>query len=403
MAAEPPVTARTEELPLIVLGAGYAGLTVAQEVDRRARGKIPVVLVDRSPVHVLRTELYEIGKLVATGTDTEPWTIPLAKVLDRTSVTVRPGSVQSIDLGDHSVSLDTGVVHFRSLAICLGNVAAYYGVPGAAEYTHQVYRLSGAKKLAETLRGVELASVKLPGERRPRVLIVGGGSTGTELAAEIATTDWPSLSVPGARRPDVFQLTGSLPFLAGFAPGLIDRARKTLARAGVTLVHGLNVTRVDPGRLTLEDGSVFAFDAAVWCAGLEAPPIVRQLPVPHGRAGRVAVEPTLEVSGHPGVFAVGDVAELKDASTGQPVPATAQAALAEARVAAKNLVARWNGGSLESFEYHERGVVVALGIGQAAGAVRRVPIWGSPAAVLKRVVQSDYSHATERGESPNLI
>ncbi|HTW39911.1 MAG TPA: FAD-dependent oxidoreductase [Thermoplasmata archaeon] len=392
-----------EGLPLVVLGAGYAGLTVAQEVDRRSRGKIPVVLVDRNPVHVLRTELYEIGKLVATGTDTEPWTIPLAQVLDRTTVTVRQGSVQSIDLGDHSVSLDTGVVRFRSLAICLGNVAAYYGVPGAAEYTHQVYRLSGAKKLAEALRGVETASVNLAGERRPRVLIIGGGSTGTELAAEIATTDWPTVSVPGARRPDVFQLTGSLPFLAGFAPGIIDRARKTLARAGVTLVHGYNVTRVDPGRLTTEDGSVFAFDAAVWCAGLEAPPTVRQLTVPHGRAGRVAVEPTLELPGHPGVFAVGDVAELKDPTTGQAIPATAQAALAEARVAAKNLVARWNGTRLDTFEYHERGVVVALGIGQAAGTVRRVPIWGSPAAVLKRIVQHDYAHAVGRGETPTLI
>jgi NADH:ubiquinone reductase (H+-translocating) len=392
-----------EELPTVVLGAGYAGLTVAQEIERRSKGKLPVVLVDRNPVHVLRTELYEVGKLAATGDTTDPWVVPLAQVLDRTTITFRQGTVESVDLATRTIALDTGALRFRSLAICLGSVAAYYGVPGARENTHQVYRLSGAKKLAAAIREVEKSSVALPGERRPRIVIVGGGSTGTELAAEIATTDWREIADPAARPPDVFLLTGSLPFLAGFSQALIDRARTTLARSGVTIIHGLNVVRVDPGRVTLEDGSVIACDAVVWCAGLEAPPVVRQLPVPHGKAGRLAVVDTLEVPQFPGIFAVGDVVELRDPTTGALVPATAQAALAEARTAARNIVSRLRNTPLAPFRYRERGVVVALGLGKAAGSVRRVPIWGSPAALLKRVVQRDYAHSVERGEPPTLI
>jgi NADH dehydrogenase len=373
----PPSTSEPDPagaLPAVVLGAGYAGLTVAQEVDRRAKGTVPVVLIDRNPVHVLRTELYEIGKLATSGADVDPWVVPLAQVLDRTSISFRQGSVQSIDLATRTIALENGVVRFRSLAICLGSVAAYYGVPGAAEHTEQVYRLSGAQRLAAKILEVEKASVGLRGERRPRIVIVGGGSTGTELAAEIATTDWGAIAAPDARRPDVVLVTGSLPFLAGFPPKLVERARKVLARARVSVVHGHNVTHVEAGRLSLEDGSVFACDIAVWCAGLEAPPVVRQLPVPHGKAGRIAVEATLEVPGHPGVFAVGDVVELQDPATGAPVPSTAQAALAEARTAARNLLARWNQKPLLPFRYRERGVVVALGLGQAAGSVRRVPI-----------------------------
>jgi len=389
--------------PAVVLGAGYAGLTVAQELHRRTHGRIPVVLVDRNPVHVLRTQLYEVGKLAATGAVTDPWVVPLAGVLEGTSVTYRQGSVQAIDLARQTVTLDTGSVEYRALAIALGNVAAYYGVPGAAEYTHQVYRLSGAKKLAAAIRDIELASVRLPGERRPRIVVVGGGSTGTELAAEIATTDWRDIADPRARPPDVVLLTGALPLLAGFPSTVVDRARGALRRAGVALIHGVNVTRVELGRVALEDGSVLACDAAVWCAGLEPPPVVKALPVPHGRAGRIATEPTLEIPGHPGVFAVGDVVEVKDPDSGALVPATAQAALAEARVAARNIAARWAGKSLAPFHYRERGVVVALGIGQAAGSVRAVPIWGSPAALLKRIVQRDYARAVEHGESPTLI
>ena len=110
------------------------------------------------------------------------------------------------------------------LAICLGNVAAHYGIPGAGEHTCQVYRLSGAQKLAAALRDVERASSGLPGERRPRVVIIGGGSTGTELAAEIATTDWTHIAGALARPPDVILLTGSSPLPRG-VPAASGRPR----------------------------------------------------------------------------------------------------------------------------------------------------------------------------------
>jgi NADH:ubiquinone reductase (H+-translocating) len=388
--------------PVVVLGAGYAGLTVAQEVARRSRGRHRVIVIDRHPVHVLRTELYEIGKLARAGTDTRAWTLPLARVLDRSSVEFRQGDVQRIDLAERRVRLDSGEVTYGALAICLGSVAAYYGVPGAPEQTHQVYRLSGAQRLAGAIVAVERGSTNLPPERHPRILVIGGGSTGTELAAEIAATDWRIVAGRTARAPDVFLITGSLPFLAGFPPDVIARSREILRRRGVMMIEGLNASKVEPGRLSIADGSDLAFDLAVWCAGLEAPPVVRDLAAPHGRAGRIAVEPTLEVPGAPGVFAVGDVIELRDPETGVPVPGTAAAALAAGQIAAQNLVARLEGRPLTPFRYRERGVVVALGPGSGAGAVRHVTIWGSPAALLKRLVQREYAASVGRGDAPHL-
>ena len=173
MAGSGLTSTETDARPAVVLGAGYAGLTVTQELHRRSKGKIPIVLVDRNPVHVLRTELYEVGKLASSGDDTDPWVVPLAEVLDRTSIAFHQGTVTSIDLSGGTVTLDTGELRFRALAICLGSVAAYYGVPGASEHTHQVYRLSGAKRLAAAIRDIETASVSLAGERRPRIVIVG--------------------------------------------------------------------------------------------------------------------------------------------------------------------------------------------------------------------------------------
>jgi NADH:ubiquinone reductase (H+-translocating) len=389
--------------PFVVLGAGYAGLSVAHGVWRWSKGQVPTVLVDRHPVHVLRTELYEVGRMLTAGGSVRAWTIPLARVFDRTSVQLRQGTVRSIDLSTRTVRLDSGDLPFGSLAICLGSVAAYYGIAGAAEHTHQVYRLSAAQRLAAAIRDVELRSVDLPGERRPRIVIIGGGSTGTELAAEVATIDWRALADPRSRPPDVILVTGALPLLAGLPDSLVGYARRTLRATGVSLIQGVNVVRIEPRRVHLEDETVLASDVAVWCGGIEAPALVRELPVPHGKGGRIAVDPTLEVPGHPGVFAVGDVAEFKDPRTGMLAPATAQAAVAEARTVAANVVARWNGASPTPFSYRERGVIVALGLGRGAASLRHVSLWGRPASLLKRVVQREYARAAVAGEPSPLL
>jgi NADH:ubiquinone reductase (H+-translocating) len=388
--------------PVVVLGAGYAGVMVAQEISRRSKGKLPIVLVDRHPSHVLRTELYEVGRLAAEDGESS-FSIPIEKVLARTSVSWKTDTVVEIDLAARTVTLESGRLAYRYLAIGLGNVAAYYGVPGAEQFTHQVYRLPKAVELAKAIRELERGSSHLPAERRPRIAVVGGGSTGTELAAEIATTDWARLSEPNARAPEVVLLGGAIPFLSGFPTALVAHARALLRRAGVLLFEGVNVAKVEPHKVYLEDGSLLVADLIIWCAGLQAPPVVKALPVSHGRGGRIAVSETLEIPGHSGAYAVGDAIEFKDPETGMFVPGTAQAALAEARVAGRNIVHDWKGEPKEPFRYKERGSIVAVGRRRGAGNLGPISIWGSPAALVKHLVEREYARATERGTETRVL
>ena len=390
----------SEETPVLVLGAGYAGLRVAQEVSRRSRGKLPVVLIDRHPVHVLRTELYEIDELARSGEDAGRWLVPISTALNGDAVTYEEGFVESIDLDARTVSVAGHVRRYGALALCLGSVPAYYGVPGAKEIPHQVYGFTGARRLALTLKEMLAQRAGEPRAEPLRVVVVGGGSTGTELAAEIATAPWSKISAPGVVRPSVTIVTGSVPFLAGLPEPVIEHARAMLGKAKVHLLEHRNVTKVEETQIVLEDGEKIAFDLSVWCAGVQAPGVIRALPVAHGHSGRVAVDEHLEIPGCPGVFAVGDVAEFTDPRTGVIAPATAQAALAEAPVAAANLVARAQGRPLAPFVYRERGVIVALGVGKGAGRTGGLTIWGRPAALVKKFVERGYAYAAEHGTTP---
>jgi len=232
------------------------------------------------------------------------------------------------------------------------------------------------------------------------VVVVGGGSTGTEVAAEIATANWKKIAHPAAKKPAVTIVTGTVPFLTGLPSPVIEHARTLLARAKVHLIENRNVTRVEETELHLENGDRVPFDLSVWAAGVQAPGIIRTLAAEHGHSGRLKVDANLEVLGHPGVFAVGDVAEFQDPTTGIVAPATAQAALAEAPIAAANLVARAVGKPLTPFVYRERGVVVAVGIGKGSGRAGGLTLWGRPASLVKKFVEKGYSFAAEHGTTP---
>jgi NADH:ubiquinone reductase (H+-translocating) len=381
----------------VILGAGYAGLSVVKTIHRHAGDRIQAVLVDRSPEHVLRTELYEVDEMARGGPDHRRWAIPMAEVLEQRTARFVQSSVTGIDLSSKTVRLETETLPYDYLVIALGSVPSYFGIAGAKENAQEVYSLGGAERLAARLLELERTAARASEPSAPRVVIIGGGSTGTEVAAEIATADWKSIAHPGAPIPQVTLLTGPLPLLLGFPEPLIRHSRELLDKSGVEIRENTPVARVDPGRLTLKDGSTVDFDLAVWCAGVEAPSVVAQLPVEHGHGKRLKVTPQLELPQNPGVFAVGDVIEYTNPGSGVLVPSTAQAALAGAPIAGYNVVARHLGKRLKRFSYHEKGVIISLGLGKGVGRAGPVSLWGRPAYVLKSLVEAEYSLAVERG------
>ncbi|MEY9212167.1 FAD-dependent oxidoreductase [Thermobifida halotolerans] len=306
---------------VVIVGAGYAGLTAARTVAARTRSdRVEVVLVNARDHFVERVRLHQ----VASGQPVPGR--PLADLLEGTGITLVVARVERIDTGTRTVHADAAgqaiTVGYDTLVHALGSGAAdTAGVPGAAEHARTLADLASARETAALL-----ASEAATAERS--VVVVGGGLTGIEAAAELAETR------PGAR----VRLVTRGEAGTGLSPRGRRHLRRTLDRLGVRLHERVGVTEVRSDGVRLDDGTVLHADAVVWNTGFRVPDLAREAGITVDSHGRVVVDATLRSVSHPDVYAVGDAArapgpggrELRMAcATGLPMGAAAGRAVAE--------------------------------------------------------------------------
>jgi NADH dehydrogenase len=194
-------------------------------------------------------------------------------------------------------------------------------------------------------------------------VIVGGGPTGVEFAgALVELVRGPLLrDYPLLRRADVrvILVEAASHLLPGLPVELQDYAEQRLAGMGVEVRLDAPVERISADGLTLRDGQQISSRTAVWTAGVRGDPALQIWGLPLGRAGRLAVRPTLQVPGHPEIFVAGDLAEVMGAE--HPLPMTAPVATQQGAWAAHNLKRLLAGHLTEPFRFHDRGTMATIG------------------------------------------
>jgi selenide,water dikinase len=154
---------------------------------------------------------------------------------------------------------------------------------------------------------VDALDARLAGLREreePRVVVVGGGAAG----AELALTANARLRAGGVAARVTLVSKGAR-LLEGYAPAVGSTLERELAARGVAVRLGTAVRAVTAEHVELDDGSEPA-DRVIWAAGAAAHPLARVSDLPCDDAGFVFVDPTLQVRGHPELFAGGDCASL---------------------------------------------------------------------------------------------
>lgn len=279
---------------IVILGAGYAGVSAAGRLARRLHpDDVTVTLVNAEPDFVERVRLHQ----VATGQELRHR--PLRDVLPD-GVTLRVARVTAVDVDRRTVSV-TGAdggpsgadeLPYDTLLYALGSASADHGVPGVAEHAHEVAGRPGALRLRDRLRELGAGG---------RVVVVGGGLTGIEAVSEIAESR-PDLDVTLAVR-------GTLG--DWLSPAGRRHVRAAFGRLGVTVRERADVARVTATEAVTTEGAAVAADVTVWAGGFAVHPVAAATSLRLAADGRIVVDGAMRSVSHPDVWAVGDAAQAR--------------------------------------------------------------------------------------------
>jgi NADH:quinone reductase (non-electrogenic) len=382
---------------IVVLGGGFGGVSAAQELAKRlrrehrlagARGTtgddpIEVLLLNRDNYFVFQPLLADI---ISGTIETTHVVVPLRRMLPGCGVEV--GYIEGVDAGSKTVRLRRRLsgqvveVRYDALIIALGGVTDLAAVPGMAEHGVGVRTLGDAFYLRNrALDMLEEARIEPDEVRRARLLtfvVVGGGSTGVEVAAELR--DLVKLAARSFQdvhlEPRVVLVHSRPIVLSELGERLGRYATRKLRDAGVELRLGRRVARVDLEGVELDDGAMIPTATVVSTVGNAPNPALASIPAARDGRGWLTPDRTFALPGVESVWALGDCASIIDPKTDQPLPSTAQHAVREGPHAARNVLAALDGLPQIPFDYGQLGMLVSVGRFKAVGDVLGVKVSG---------------------------
>jgi NADH:ubiquinone reductase (H+-translocating) len=355
----------TDKKRIIILGAGFAGLTLAQKLKNKG---LQVVLIDRNNYHQFQPLFYQVAM---SGLEPSSILFPLRKSFQHCKdVHIRVAEVISIDPKTNAVTTDIGPINYHSLIICTGADTNYFGNENLKKYVIPMKSVSEALFLRNAILADYEKAVTATSETELEnlldVCIVGGGPTGLELAGSLAemrnqilAKDYPELD---PSRVDITLIQGAERLLDNMSPTTSEAARVYLEKLGVKVIFKKYVKDFDGQTLTMNDGSTLLAGKVIWAAGITGQPPAGLPSTAVGPGNRILINDMMQVEGLTNVYALGDTALIMGTEAWpKGHPQVAQVAIQMANQLAKNLTTT----NPKPFKYKDLGSMATIGRNKA--------------------------------------
>ena len=346
---------------VVILGGGFGGRDAAARLARLLPRTAHITLVDRNPYLLYTPMLTEVA-----GRSVAPSSIQGTNLPARVELVV--DEITAADLTTRTVTLGSGrTLTPDHLLIALGSTTNFREVEGAREHSVTMKTLDDARRVRTLAqRHVELAAMEPDSARRKRLLtivVAGGGYTGVETIASVndLVSDTASrLHVPLSEL-NLILIEPSDSLMSEMPQALRTYGKQQLENSGIQVMLGAEVQKVEGTTVSLADGSTLETELLIWDTGITPAALIATLGAPLGEKHGLAVESTFALPGFPGVWAIGDCAEIpKPFARGKFFEPTAQNATREGTLVAENIVAKLCHRPLRPFTYKQIGELAVV-------------------------------------------
>lgn len=368
---------------IVILGGGFAGVECARQLESQFKDNFEIELTMVSEDNFLL--FTPMLPQVASGMiETRHIVLPIRTICKKTKF--YENRIKNIDPYGKLVTLwGTGdkrsiSIHYDFLVIALGSETNFFGMSDVEKNAYTMKTLNDAvvlrNRVIDMLEQAENETDPILRKSFLNFVVVGGGFAGIETAGELmdllldARKYYPTIHKKDLK---VIVLEALRMILPGFNQELADFAQEKMIERGIDIRLKTAVTSFDGNEVTtktvdptpkdpIDDSVVDSIrtKTLIWTAGVTPVNTIKRSMFKTDK-GKLIINDFLEVSDFPGVFAIGDCALFLDPETQRPFPPTAQIAEAQAKVAAKNLIALIKNSEKEKFVYHSKGQMAIIG------------------------------------------
>ncbi|MGG5252824.1 NAD(P)/FAD-dependent oxidoreductase [Neobacillus sp. SM06] len=379
---------------VVILGAGYGGLMTTVRLQKMIGvNEADIVLVNKNDYHYETTWLHE----ASAGTlHHDRVRYDIRDVIDRSKVEFVEDTALEINREEKKVILEKGEISYDYLVVALGGEPETFGIKGLKEYAFGIVNVNSSRQLREHIE-YQFATYNMEEEKKDErlAIVVGGaGFTGIEFLGEL-TNRIPELCHEydvDFHKVKIICVEAAPTVLPGFDPELVQYAVSQLERKGVEFLIGTAIKECTPNGILVAKGDEepreIKAGTVVWAAGVRGNSIIEKSGFEAMR-GRVKVEKNLRAPGHDDIFIIGDSSLFINEEINRPYPPTAQIAMQQGELCARNLAALIREKKeLEEFKPDIKGTVCSLGEDDAIGVVYGKKLTGTKASFMKKVIDN---------------
>lgn len=369
---------------IIVLGGGFAGVSAVHMLLQKLKGEdASITLIDQNSYHLFRASLYEVATHESTQKNIA---IPLSEIFPE-KINIVKAKVEEIDKEKYEVITSDGkIYHFDYLIVALGSVSASFGVEGVDANSLSLHWLEDAIQIRRKIENIFHQKVKHG--KSLKIIVAGGGFTGTELASEFVNYK-QRLSRHNKTDESLFEIfiiQGPHVLLKELDEKVSELAYKRLRGFGVNIILDSHVTEVEKDKLITDTGASFDFDLLIWTCGVRGNSVLVNSGFKTDGKGLIEVNEYMQVAGSDNIFSIGDNALFANPLNNKPVPQVAQVAEDQGKVAAENVVNSIKRDELVKYQFSHLGYIIPLKGRYAVAALEKFKIVGLLGWMIQQLV-----------------
>jgi NADH dehydrogenase len=363
---------------VVIIGCGFGGLELAKSLKSQ---NFQVVLIDKNNFHTFQPLLYQVS---TAGLEADSIAYPIRKIFKgQKNFHFRMAVVNKVLAEQNEIETNIGNISYDFLVIATGSTTNYFGNKQLEATAMPMKTVAEALNLRSLiLQNMEAALIAKTEDEKAmlqNIVVAGGGPTGVELAGalcelktHVLPNDYPDSDLSNMR---IILVEAGNALLQSLLPQNQKSAEQYLRKLGAELMLGTRVVDYDGSRVLLSNGMEIPTNNLIWTAGVTGN-FIEGLSKASIEKGRIVVDEFNRVGGYDNIFAIGDLALLKEAAYPNGHPMVAPVAVQQASLLANNLIRLMKKQSMKAFRYFDKGSMATVGRNKAVVEVGKLRFGG---------------------------